>query len=109
MKTSGCISQDGMDWRERVKISVDVKQQRTRPTQVTLLLYFPILWLWLQKIALWLQKIALLFGINCTEINHSQSRNIFMYIIIIENNGNPANHYEIYNNYIKHAYIVFIL
>jgi hypothetical protein len=37
--------------------------------------------LWLQKIALWLQKIALLFGINCTEINQSQSSNIFMYII----------------------------
>jgi hypothetical protein len=38
--------------------------------------------LWLQKIAPWLQKIALLFGINCTEINQSQSSNIFMYIII---------------------------
>jgi hypothetical protein len=37
--------------------------------------------LWLQKIALWLQKIPLLFGINCTEINKSQSSNIFMYII----------------------------
>ena len=37
--------------------------------------------LWLQKIALWLQKIALLFGINCSEINQSQSSNIFMYII----------------------------
>jgi hypothetical protein len=39
--------------------------------------------LWLQTIALWLQKIALLFGINCTEINQSQSSNIFMYIISI--------------------------
>jgi hypothetical protein len=29
-----------------------------------------------KKIALWLQKIALLFGINCTEINQSQSSNI---------------------------------
>jgi hypothetical protein len=38
--------------------------------------------LWSQKIALWLQKIALLFGINCTEINQSQSSNIFMYIIL---------------------------
>jgi hypothetical protein len=38
----------------------------------------------LQKIALWLQKIALLFGINCTEINQSQSSNIFMYIIKTE-------------------------
>jgi hypothetical protein len=28
-----------------------------------------------------LQKIALLFGINCPEINQSQSSNIFMYII----------------------------
>jgi hypothetical protein len=37
--------------------------------------------LWLQKIALWLQKFALLFGINCREINQSQSSNIFMYII----------------------------
>jgi hypothetical protein len=37
----------------------------------------------LQKIAQWLQKIALLFGINCTEINQSQSSNIFMYIIIL--------------------------
>jgi hypothetical protein len=32
---------------------------------------------------MWLQKIALLFGINCTEINQSQSSNIFMYIIKI--------------------------
>jgi hypothetical protein len=31
---------------------------------------------------MWLQKIALLFGINRTEINQSQSSNIFMYIII---------------------------
>jgi hypothetical protein len=36
--------------------------------------------------ALSLQKIALLFGINfnCTEINQSQSSNIFMYIIAAE-------------------------
>jgi hypothetical protein len=26
IKTSGCTSQDGVDWRERVKIFVDVKQ-----------------------------------------------------------------------------------
>jgi hypothetical protein len=39
--------------------------------------------LWLQKIAMWLQKIALLFEINCTEINQSQSSNVFMYIITI--------------------------
>ena len=37
----------------------------------------------LQKISLWFQKIVLLFEINCTEINQSQSSNIFMYIIII--------------------------
>jgi hypothetical protein len=41
---------------------------------------------WLQKIALWLQKIALLFGINCTEINQSQSSNILRYIIISQTN-----------------------
>jgi hypothetical protein len=35
------------------------------------------------KIVLWLQKIALLFGISCTEINQSQSSNIFKYIIIV--------------------------
>jgi hypothetical protein len=60
--------------------------------QISLLQIFALwlqkiaLWLqkiapWLQKIALWLQKIALLFGINCTEINQSQSSNIFMYIL----------------------------
>jgi hypothetical protein len=32
-----------------------------------------------------LQNFALLFGINCTEINQSQSINIFMYIIKIGN------------------------
>jgi hypothetical protein len=31
------------------------------------------------------KKIALLFGINCTEINQSQSSNIFMYIIVYYN------------------------
>jgi hypothetical protein len=44
--------------------------------------------LWLQKIARWLQKIALLFGINCIEINQSQSSNIFMYIINVVTNSN---------------------
>jgi hypothetical protein len=36
---------------------------------------------WLQKIALWLLKVALWFGINCNEMNQSQSSNSFMYII----------------------------
>ena len=35
----------------------------------------------LQIFALMLQIFALLFVINCTEINQSQSSNIFMYII----------------------------
>jgi hypothetical protein len=30
IKTSGCTSQNGVDWREQVKIFVDVKQQRHR-------------------------------------------------------------------------------
>jgi hypothetical protein len=30
IKTSGCTSQDGVDWRERVKIFMHVKQQRHR-------------------------------------------------------------------------------
>ena len=33
--------------------------------------------------ALYLQKIGLMFGINCTEIDQSQSNNIFMYTIIL--------------------------
>ena len=39
----------------------------------------------LQIFALLLQIFALLFGINCTRINQSQSRNISMYIIIYVN------------------------
>jgi hypothetical protein len=39
--------------------------------------------MWLQKIAFYLQKIGLLFGINCTEIDQSQSNNIFIYTIIL--------------------------
>jgi hypothetical protein len=35
-----------------------------------------------QKIELWLQKIALLFGINCTEINQSQSSNILCILLV---------------------------
>jgi hypothetical protein len=47
------------------------------------------------KIVLWLQKIALLFGISCTEINQSQSNNIFKYIIIV------VQYFDLKKNYAK--------
>ena len=52
----------------------------------------------LQNFALLLQNFALLFGINCTEINQSQSSNIFKYII----NGKKQRILESYFSNINH-------
>ena len=50
-------------------------------------IFLPIYFFFMKIFALLLQIFALLFGINCTEIDQSQSRNLCLRIIHIINFG----------------------